>query len=213
LQRFKSPLPRLAFMSSLTGISSATATRIYKDDAIAFFKEIAEKYSKALILVGTGTWSQYVQDVTKAPLTDKNVMYVLHFYAGTHKDALRQKLTDAIQAGVPIFATECGICDASGTVTLDYTSADAWLTLLNKNHISFPGLEPQQKNRILRPVNPVLRQAQRLAGHIMLQAHHMAKPNIIEKTRIRFTNSRFFINDLSQIRTADTLLKSNADCH
>ncbi|WP_374115461.1 cellulase family glycosylhydrolase [Bacillus atrophaeus] len=44
-----------------------------------------------MIVVGTGTWSQDVNDAADNPLQDKNVMYSLHFYAGTHGQALRDK--------------------------------------------------------------------------------------------------------------------------
>lgn len=37
-----------------------------------------------IIIVGTGTWSQDVNDAADDQLKDANVMYALHFYAGTH---------------------------------------------------------------------------------------------------------------------------------
>ena len=36
------------------------------------------------------------------------------FYAATHKADLRNKMTAAINKGLPVFVTEYGICDASG---------------------------------------------------------------------------------------------------
>ena len=43
-----------------------------------------------IIIVGTPTWSQDVEQVASAPLAQPgNVMYALHFYAGTHKDNIR----------------------------------------------------------------------------------------------------------------------------
>ena len=64
-------------------------------------------------------------------------MYVLHFYAATHKGDLRSKLINARNAGIPIFVSECSICDASGNGGIDYSSADEWLNLMNENNISF----------------------------------------------------------------------------
>lgn len=59
------------------------------------------------------------------------------FYAGTHKDNLRSKLSAALDAGTPVFVSECSICDASGNGGIDYDSAQAWLDLLNENGVSF----------------------------------------------------------------------------
>ena len=106
----------------------------YANDII---KTIRANDKNAVILVGTNTWSQDVDQVIGNQLEDKNVMYVLHFYAGTHKDNLRGKLTKAIKAGVPVFVTECSITDASGNGAVDYDSANQWLKLLNDNDISF----------------------------------------------------------------------------
>ena len=53
----------------------------------------------ALILVGTNTWSQDVDSVVGNTLDDGNVMYVAHFYAGTHKENIRNKISTALNAG------------------------------------------------------------------------------------------------------------------
>lgn len=91
----------------------------------------------ALILVGTNTWSQDVDSVVGNTLDDGNVMYVAHFYAGTHKENIRNKISTALNAGVPIFISECSICDASGNGGIDYASANEWLDFMNSNQLSF----------------------------------------------------------------------------
>lgn len=91
----------------------------------------------AVILVGTNTWSQDVDAVIGNTLDDDNVMYVAHFYAATHKDNIRNKVSAALNAGVPIFVSECSICDASGNGGIDYDSANTWLDFMNSNQISF----------------------------------------------------------------------------
>lgn len=115
---------------------------------------IRKNDSAALILVGTSTWSQDVDQVAGNELTDENVMYVLHFYAGTHKETLRNKLTSALDAGVPVFVSECGICDASGNGGIDFESAQKWLDLINERGISFIAWNLSNKNEsssLLRP--------------------------------------------------------------
>jgi endoglucanase len=91
----------------------------------------------AIIIVGTPTWSQDVDQAAANPITGQiNIMYTLHFYAATHKDDLRNKMTAAIAKGLPIFVTEYGICDASGSGGIDEASANTWMALLDQYHVS-----------------------------------------------------------------------------
>ena len=91
-----------------------------------------------VILVGTPNWSQEVMQAAADPLSGyENIMYTLHFYAATHKDDLRQKLSDAVQAHLPVFVSEFGICDASGNGAIDTEQADTWLSLLDSYEISY----------------------------------------------------------------------------
>ena len=86
----------------------------------------------AVILVGTPTWSQDVDQAAADPITGyDDIMYTLHFYAATHRESLRSRLTAALDAGLPVFVSEYGICDASGNGAIDFTEADAWMELLN----------------------------------------------------------------------------------
>ena len=64
-------------------------------------------------------------------------MYTLHFYAGTHKDDLRNRLETCAQNNLPVFVSEFGMCDASGNGANDFDSTTKWLDLLNKYQISF----------------------------------------------------------------------------
>lgn len=100
---------------------------------------IIRKHDKdAVILVGTPNWCQFLHEAQKAPITiDDNFMYVLHFYAATHKAELREVLKDAISKKMPVFVSEFGICAADGNGDLDYESADAWIDLMNEHQISY----------------------------------------------------------------------------
>lgn len=91
----------------------------------------------AVVLVGTPTWSQEVDKAAADPLLFGNVMYTLHFYAATHKDDLRSRLAQALRAGLPVFVSEFGICDASGNGAIDEASANAWMTLLADHQVSW----------------------------------------------------------------------------
>lgn len=111
--------------------------KTYADTIIS---TIRKNSPNAIILVGTPTWSQDVDAVAANPVANKkNVMYTLHFYAGTHKDNIRNKLTAARNAGTPVFISEFSICDASGNGGIDSTSANAWKKLINDNNVSYVG--------------------------------------------------------------------------
>lgn len=91
----------------------------------------------AVIIVGTPTWSQDVDKAAKSPLSYKNVLYALHFYAATHKDDLRSRMTRVVKAGLPVFVSEFGICDASGNGSIDKSSANAWVNAMDKLGVSW----------------------------------------------------------------------------
>ncbi len=110
---------------------------VIKPYAQAVLPAIRQNDPDAVVIVGTNTWSQDVEEVIDDRLEDDNVVYTFHFYAATHKDSYRQKVERALEAGVPVFVSECGLCDASGGGGVDRASAQAWFELLNKNGVSF----------------------------------------------------------------------------
>lgn len=116
---------------------SWSSIKTYADEVISV---IRKNDSDAIILVGTPTWSQDVDQVAANPVKNGyNVMYTLHFYAATHKDDIQAKLKTALNAGTPIFVSEFSICDASGNGGIDYASATKWMELINKYNLSYMG--------------------------------------------------------------------------
>lgn len=92
----------------------------------------------AIIIVGTPNWSQDVDIASKDPITGyDNIVYAVHFYAATHKEDLRNKVSTALNNGLPIFVSEFSICDASGNGGIDYGQADAWFELINEQNLSY----------------------------------------------------------------------------
>lgn len=117
--------------------NSGTSWDSIKSYAEEVIPVIREQKPDAVILVGTPTWSQEIDKAAASPLTFDNVMYTLHFYAGSHKDDLRNRLETCVQNGLPVFVSEFGMCDASGNGANDFDSTTKWLDLLNKYQISF----------------------------------------------------------------------------
>ena len=98
---------------------------------------IREYDGDAVILVGTPNWCQQLDGPVGSPVDDDNVMYTLHFYATTHGQALRDELERALDQGLPVFISECSICEASGNGRVDYASADAWMALIRRRGLSY----------------------------------------------------------------------------
>ncbi len=99
-----------------------------------------------IIIVGTGTWSQDVQDAADHPLPDKNTMYTVHFYAGTHGQYLRDRVDYALNKGVGIFATEWGTSDASGNGGPFLNESKVWTDFMASRKISWANWSLSDKN-------------------------------------------------------------------
>ncbi len=91
----------------------------------------------AIIIVGTPTWSQDIDQALANPLKFDNVMYAIHFYAATHTDWLRDRVKTCHDGGLPIFASEFGMCDASGGGANNFDQASKWLSLFDQLNISY----------------------------------------------------------------------------
>ncbi len=103
--------------------------RSYAKTIISIIRSVNKK---AIIIVGTPTWSQDVDQAAANPLNGKNIAYAFHFYASTHKQDLRNKLESAVKQGLPVIVTEFGLSEASGNGTVDIKEANKWNTLLNR---------------------------------------------------------------------------------
>ena len=111
------------------------AVKAYAEPVIAAIRSAG---GKNLVLVGTPNWSQDVDAAAESPLTGvSDVAYVVHFYAATHGQWLRDKVQGALAAGLPLFASEWGTCEANGNGAVDEAETKAWLTLLQQNQISW----------------------------------------------------------------------------
>lgn len=104
--------------------------------ATEIIKIIRENSKNSIIIVGTPTWSQDIDKAASKPLNDKLVMYALHFYSGTHKENLRNRLKNVVDK-IPVFVSEFGVTDASGYGNIDLNEARIWLNLLKENNISW----------------------------------------------------------------------------
>jgi endoglucanase len=89
-----------------------------------------------LVICGTRTWSQDVDEASLDPIKGNNIAYTLHYYAATHKQPLRDKATRALQSGAALMVTEYGTCESSGNGFIDEKESKLWWSFLDENKIS-----------------------------------------------------------------------------
>jgi endoglucanase len=107
-----------------------------------------------MIIVGSPNWSQDVDVVADDPIKAKNIAYSLHFYAGTHKQWLRDKALKALQKGLPLFVTEWGTCNADGKGDIDEASTRDWMDFMQQwglSHCNWAVSESDETASIVKP--------------------------------------------------------------
>lgn len=108
-----------------------------KTYAEAVIGDIRSTGAQNLVIVGNPTWSQDVDKAAADPITSyANVAYTLHYYAGTHKQWLRDKAIAAMNKGIAIMITEYGTCDASGNGNLDLAESALWNNFMDQYKIT-----------------------------------------------------------------------------
>ncbi len=118
--------------------NSGVSWKEIKDYAEEVIPVIRRNAPQAVILVGTPNWSQQVDKAAADPIAGyENLMYTMHFYAASHTGSVRDTMAAAVDAGLPVFVSEFGICDASGNGGIDKVEAKAWMQLLDQYQISF----------------------------------------------------------------------------
>lgn len=112
----------------------ATVIKPYSEAVIS---EIRKIDPDNLIVVGSQSWDQEVDKAADDPITGfDNLVYSVHFYAASHKKALREKAQYAIDKGLPLMATEWGSVSYDGDGDVDRASSLAWMNFLKENSIS-----------------------------------------------------------------------------
>ena len=125
-----------------------------KDYAEVLIPVIRKKAPDSVIIVGTPRWDQEIDAAAKSPLDYPNLLYSLHFYAGTHKDWLRSKAEDAISMSLPIIISECGAMDHTGDGPIDYTSWQEWIDFADANNLSVVMWDIADKNETCSMISP-----------------------------------------------------------
>ena len=108
-----------------------------KPYAVAVIKAIRAYDKKNLIVVGTPNFSQDVDVAAADPITGyANIVYALHFYAGSHHQELRNKAATALHKNIPLFVTEWGAVNSDGNGGVATQEVNTWFSFMQANKIS-----------------------------------------------------------------------------
>jgi endoglucanase len=109
-----------------------------KEYAAAVIGAIRQRDPDNIVIVGSPEWDQRIDLVAADPLQGQsNVMYSVHFYAGTHGQWLRDRTAAALDAGVPVIVTESSGAEASGQGQNNYQEWNAWVDFLEQHRVSW----------------------------------------------------------------------------
>lgn len=117
-------------------ISWSSTLKPYAEAVVSAIREIDPDN---IIVVGTPNWSQDLNVAVDNPISGTNIMYGFHFYASekAHYDNLRKKLTDAIEAKLPVMVTEWGVSEASGNGDFNKDWVADWIKILEDNNLTW----------------------------------------------------------------------------
>jgi len=115
---------------------------------------VREKSPSSVIVVGTPAYDRMLTPSMMSPVNGDNLMYSLHFYAASHKEELRSELKTAVEGGLPVFISECGLSEDTGDGKTDYASAAEWFSYLREHNISFAVWSFSNKNESSAMLKP-----------------------------------------------------------
>jgi endoglucanase len=118
--------------------------KAYSTELISMIRKID---ADNIILVGCPHWDQDINLPADDPIAGfKNIMYTMHFYAGTHKQWLRDRTDYALKKGLPVFISESAGMEASGDGIIDVEEWQKWIDWAEKNKISWITWSVSDKN-------------------------------------------------------------------
>ena len=131
--------------------------KTYSEEIIKTIRAIDEDN---IILVGSPHWDQDIHVVADDPVTGyHNIMYTLHFYAGTHKQWLRDRADYALQKNLPVFVSECAGMEASGDAAIDLEEWNRYLQWMQQKKLSWAAWSISDKDEtcsmITSPASPI----------------------------------------------------------
>jgi len=108
-----------------------------KSYAVPVINSIRANDPDGLIIVGTPGFSSNVTAARNDPISGKNILYALHFYAGESSHSnYRISLESAYCNDFPVFVSEWGTSPGSGNGAINISNSNTWLSLLEAAKVS-----------------------------------------------------------------------------
>jgi endoglucanase len=141
-ETWNEPLPKYGWSDVIKPYHLKVIAAIRREDPGAF------------IVAGTRGWDQEVDEAAADPINLPNVAYALHFYAATHKQALRDKADLALKRGAALFVTEYGTTAANGDAPIDAAETRIWWAWCDARGISYLNWSLSDKNEASAALRP-----------------------------------------------------------
>ena len=123
--------------------------------AVEIISTIRAIDSSNIILIGSPRWDQDVQLPAADPVTGfSNLMYTLHFYAGTHTQWLRDRADSALAKGLPLFVSESAGMEASGDGNIAHEEWAKYIQWMAEKKISWITWSVSDKEETCSVLNP-----------------------------------------------------------
>jgi endoglucanase len=107
-----------------------------------------------LILIGTRQWCQRPDEAAADSVAGKNLAYVMHFYAATHKNDLRNNTFRALRLNKAIFVSEFGTVLSSGGGAFDQANSDIWMDFMDQFGLSWANWSIFNKDEAASALTP-----------------------------------------------------------
>src|SRR6185369_13332903 len=115
------------------GVTWPDAIKPYAEQIVPIIRASAS----GVIIVDTPIWSSQPQVAAADPLPFPNLMYTLHFYAGSHDASFLDRIDQAKAKGAGVFVTEWGTTTAQVAGTLFIPQSLQWVRGLAARGISW----------------------------------------------------------------------------
>lgn len=110
-----------------------SSIKSYADSIITLIRQFD---NEKIIICGTPSSDREWEAVAANPLVGNNIMYTMHFSAGSDGQALREKANTAISKGLPLFVTEFSLSSANGG-SINTSDGTTWIEWMKMQGLSW----------------------------------------------------------------------------
>ncbi|MBP5481526.1 MAG: cellulase family glycosylhydrolase [Paludibacteraceae bacterium] len=110
-----------------------SSIKSYADSMISLIRQFDKE---KIIICGTPSSDREWEAVAANPLAGDNIMYTMHFAAGSDGQTLREKANATILKGLPLFVTEFSLSSTNGG-SINTTEGETWIDWMKSRSLSW----------------------------------------------------------------------------